>query len=114
LWLHGQGVPCPPRLLGRQPDPYSGRRLLAGSPQILHPPSVMISHPEVLIVGAGLTGLAAAHSLQRAGRRVTVLDASSRAGGAVCTERSEGWLAEGGPNSLLVDDPALYELFREL
>jgi len=74
----------------------------------------MNAHPEVLIVGAGLTGLAAAHTLQRAGRRVTVLDAAARAGGAVCTERGTGWLAEGGPNSLLVDDPALYELFREL
>src|SRR5699024_6342947 len=37
----------------------------------------------VVVVGAGIAGLTAAYSAVKAGHRVTVLEASSRAGGAV-------------------------------
>ena len=39
----------------------------------------------VVVVGAGIAGLYAAHLLQRAGVPVTVLEASSRAGGRMDT-----------------------------
>ncbi len=43
---------------------------------------------EVLVLGAGLAGLAAARELRRAGRRVRVLEARSRIGGRIHTDRS--------------------------
>lgn len=45
--------------------------------------------PEVLVLGAGMAGLAAARALARAGRRVRVLEARARIGGRVFT--SAAW-----------------------
>ena len=53
-----------------------------------------------IVVGAGLSGLAAAHALARRGEDVLVLEASERPGGVVRTERSGGFLLEAGPNTV--------------
>ncbi|GLC27688.1 flavin monoamine oxidase family protein [Roseisolibacter agri] len=45
--------------------------------------------PEVLVLGAGVAGLAAARVLVDAGRRVLVLEARDRIGGRVLTQRRE-------------------------
>jgi monoamine oxidase len=53
----------------------------------------------VVVIGAGLAGLQAATLLQKAGRRVVVLEARQRPGGRVFTVRSafdEGFYAEAG------------------
>lgn len=68
----------------------------------------------IAILGAGLTGLAAARRLVRDGHRVVVFDAAPRVGGVIQSERSpEGWLVEAGPNSLQ-QTPAVADLIREL
>ncbi len=57
---------------------------------------------DVVVIGAGLAGLAAAHELRRAGLSVRVLDAGERPGGVVRSERVDGYLVEHGPNTLRI------------
>ncbi|GIW44475.1 MAG: protoporphyrinogen oxidase [Candidatus Binatia bacterium] len=76
--------------------------------------------PGVVIVGGGISGLAAAHRLvQRAeaARRsleVTILEAAPRLGGAIVTEHIQDFVIEGGPDSFLTEKPWALELSREL
>ncbi|KAM7324420.1 hypothetical protein ACRRTK_016725 [Alexandromys fortis] len=53
----------------------------------------------VVVIGAGLAGLTAAKTLQDAGHKVTILEASNHIGGRVVTVRNktEGWYFELGP-----------------
>lgn len=66
-----------------------------------------------IVLGAGLSGLTAAWTLMRAGEEVLVLEASDRPGGAVRTEKRDGFLLEAGPNTVR---PAaeLWRLIEEL
>ena len=68
----------------------------------------------IAILGAGITGLTAAHRLTQRGHRVRVFESSDRIGGAIRTEMIDGWLIEAGPNSLLAGDPPLAALLVEL
>ena len=70
------------------------------------------SAPSVVIIGAGLTGLAAASRLRERGAEVTVLESSSQAGGAVRSEPCEGFLVEHGPNSMMTNEPAVVDFLR--
>jgi oxygen-dependent protoporphyrinogen oxidase len=60
----------------------------------------------VAVVGAGVTGLAAAYALAGRGVDVVVYEASPRAGGVIRSERRDGYLVEHGPNSLGTPPPA--------
>jgi len=65
---------------------------------------------DVVVVGAGLAGLAAAVHLQAAGRRVVVLEASDGVGGRVRTDRVDGFLLDRGFQVLLTAYPEVDEL----
>ena len=68
-------------------------------PALLGSHSQVATGRRVVIVGAGLAGLAAAHELERAGYDVVVLEARTRPGGRVYTMRepfSDGLYAEAG------------------
>jgi phytoene dehydrogenase-like protein len=62
---------------------------------------------EVVIVGAGLAGMAAARVLRRAGRHVVVLEASDDVGGRVRTDMVEGFRLDRGFQVLLTGYPEI-------
>jgi oxygen-dependent protoporphyrinogen oxidase len=69
---------------------------------------------DVVIVGAGIAGLAAAFELQRRGLRPLVLERAARPGGVITTDRVGGYVIDGGPDSLLTQKLAATDLIREL
>lgn len=68
----------------------------------------------VVVVGGGVAGLAAAWELHRRGIAFQLLEAAPRFGGLVRTEEADGFLLEGGPDSLLAGKPEGLALCREL
>ncbi|MEI6862448.1 MAG: NAD(P)-binding protein, partial [Verrucomicrobiota bacterium] len=68
----------------------------------------------IAIVGAGLTGLTAAHRLHTAGHRVRLFELSAQPGGVIRSERHDGWLVEAGPNSLRGGSPEITQLITAL
>jgi protoporphyrinogen/coproporphyrinogen III oxidase len=72
----------------------------------------------VIIVGGGITGLSAAHALNKAGAHVTLLEAGSQLGGKLCTLTLETPLGkaviDGGAESFVTRKPEAYQLALEL
>ena len=56
----------------------------------------MKEKPKIIIIGAGLAGLACAHRLHQAGHRPIVFEASDVAGGRVRTDEVDGFLLDHG------------------
>jgi phytoene dehydrogenase-like protein len=63
------------------------------------------SETDILIVGAGLSGLCAAIHLRRMGYRVRILEAEDRVGGRVKTDEYQGYLMDRGFQVLLTAYP---------
>jgi oxygen-dependent protoporphyrinogen oxidase len=59
----------------------------------------------VIIVGGGISGLAAAYWLHERGCAVTLLEQGERVGGVMRSERVGGFLFEHGPTSLMTNHP---------
>ena len=68
----------------------------------------------VVIVGGGMSGLAAAYELARRNVPFFLLEASPTLGGVVKTERIDGFVIDAGPDALLTHKPAAIDLCREL
>ena len=68
----------------------------------------------VVVVGAGVAGLATAYELHRRGIPVRILERAPRAGGVVLTEQVDGFTFDAGPDALLIQKPAAIQLCREL
>jgi oxygen-dependent protoporphyrinogen oxidase len=68
---------------------------------------------DVVVVGAGISGLTAAFRLTRGGLRVAVLESAARVGGAIETFSDGPWRFEMGPNTVLESDESVGRLIRD-
>ncbi|MFM9556896.1 MULTISPECIES: protoporphyrinogen oxidase [Streptomyces] len=68
----------------------------------------------VVVIGAGVAGLAAAHGLLDRGARVTVLEASDRVGGKLLPGEIAGARVDLGAESILARRPEAVALAREV
>lgn len=69
---------------------------------------------DVLIIGAGLTGLTTGFWLARAGKNIHILEKADRVGGQIRTFREKDFVYESGPNTGVVSYPEVAELFETL
>jgi oxygen-dependent protoporphyrinogen oxidase len=68
----------------------------------------------IVIIGGGIAGLAAAFECRARGVEPLVLEATGRAGGVIVTHHEDGFVIDGGPDSILAQKPAAVALCREL
>lgn len=69
---------------------------------------------DVVVIGAGLTGLTTAFYLIKRGEKVALLEKASRCGGQIETFEEEGFIFEKGPNTGVISYPEVAELFQDL
>ncbi len=80
----------------------------------------MEAAPHVAVVGGGIAGIAAAHRLVELSRerkrpiRVTLFEAARRLGGSISTERVDGFVIEGGPDSFISEKPWALQLCERI
>ncbi len=74
----------------------------------------------VVIIGGGIAGLATAFRLQQTAKtaglpiQCHLIEGTTRFGGKVVTDRQDGFLVEGGPDSIIPHKPWALELIRDL
>ncbi len=69
---------------------------------------------DVVVIGAGISGLAAASWLHQRGYSIHILEKESIAGGSIQTDRDQGYIIEHGPNSGLETNPVIRKLADSL
>ena len=80
----------------------------------------MQSSNHIAVVGGGISGLAAAYYLERDAAReqmpltVTLIEKAPLLGGKIATDRQDGFIIEGGPESFVTRKPWAWELCQEL
>src|SRR4051812_4482479 len=69
---------------------------------------------DVVIVGGGIAGLAAAYELSKQGASFVLFEGASRVGGVIFSEQVDGFVVDGGPDALLIQKPEAIALCREI
>lgn len=73
-----------------------------------------VTKADVVVVGAGITGLSTAYEVQKAGRSVAVIEASDHVGGRIMTREWQGDKVEAGQQYLLSTYKNALALVEEL
>ena len=69
---------------------------------------------DAVVIGAGISGLATAYRLRRAGLDILLLEKSSHIGGTIQTEKLDGFIIDYGPNSTLDTSPKISDFIKEI
>lgn len=69
---------------------------------------------QVVIVGAGITGLSTAFNLMKKGKDFIIVEKSGHIGGVISTHAENGFVYETGPNTGVLSQPDTIELIHEL
>lgn len=69
---------------------------------------------EIVIIGAGLTGLTLAMYLSKAGKKVIIVEKNEKPGGVIQTGSGKGFVFETGPNTGVLSTPEIADLFVDL
>ncbi len=72
------------------------------------------TYHDVVVIGAGISGLTAAWQLHKRGVDVCLIEASNEVGGVMRTELHDGFLLEKGPFNVIMREPAFQYLLEEL
>jgi oxygen-dependent protoporphyrinogen oxidase len=72
------------------------------------------SPKSIAVIGAGITGLTAAYRLHQRGFPVKVFERAPQAGGAIKTIQENGYVIEGGPNSLQLGAAEVRQLIKDV
>lgn len=73
-----------------------------------------VNRKKIVIIGAGLTGLTLAFYLKKQGKQVLIIEKSGKTGGVIQTVKDDEYVYEKGPNTGVVGNPEVAELFEEL
>ncbi len=68
----------------------------------------------VVVIGAGMAGLAAAYSLQKQGLSVIVLESTDRVGGRICTDATSSFTIDTGAQFLSSGYKNILALIQEV
>jgi oxygen-dependent protoporphyrinogen oxidase len=68
---------------------------------------------KIIVLGAGISGLATAYWLYKDSYDVTILEQNSEAGGSMISKKEKGYLVDYGPNSGLETTPLIRRLVEE-
>lgn len=74
----------------------------------------MDKNVEVVVIGGGITGLVTTFLLKEKGVNVLLLEKSDRIGGQLHTINDEGFIFESGPNTGVISNKEVLDLFRKL
>jgi len=69
---------------------------------------------QAVVIGAGLSGLVTGFYLKQTGVDFKILEKSDRTGGVIRTYREDGFVYESGPNTAVLSQPEVMELFDAL
>jgi len=69
---------------------------------------------DIVIIGAGLTGLTCAYYLNKRGKDFVVLEKNDRVGGVINTKEKDGFIYETGPNTGVLGSNESIDLFNDI
>ncbi|MGL4854561.1 MAG: protoporphyrinogen/coproporphyrinogen oxidase, partial [Lentisphaeria bacterium] len=71
-------------------------------------------HFDIIIIGAGLTGLTTGYYLNKAEKKILIIDTRSRVGGVIETAHEDNFTYELGPNTGVIADIIMQDFFDEI